>query len=82
MNFFQFLDYHYYIDTIGGKDIKKCVLNCPNAKPFLREDNQCHDSCNTFSYNYYTEDKICKDKCPTGYKIIKENRNLAEFFSS
>ena len=69
------VDYHYYIDTIEGKDIKKCVLNCPNAKPFLREDNQCHDSCNTFSYNYYTEDKICKNKCPTGYKIIKEKED-------
>ena len=69
------VDYHYYIDTIDSKNIRKCVLNCPDAKPFLREDNQCYGSCNTNSYNYYTEDKICKNKCPDGYKIIKEKED-------
>ena len=69
------VDYHYYIDTIDSKNIRKCVLNCPDAKPFLREDNQCYNSCNTNSYNYYTEDKICKNKCRDGYKIIKEKED-------
>ena len=69
------VDYHYYIDTIDSTNIRKCVLNCPDAKPFLREDNQCYYSCNTNSYNYYTEDKICKNKCTDEYKIIKEKED-------
>ena len=46
------VDYYYYIDTIESQNIKKYLLNCPNAKPFLKEDNQCYDSCNINSYNY------------------------------
>ena len=69
--------YHYYISK--NKTIKQCVLNCPEEKPFLREDNQCEESCNENSYNYYTEDKICRASCQ-GYKTIIEgpDQNIFE----
>ena len=72
------VNYYYYISKDETK--RQCVLNCPEEKPFLREDNQCHESCNTNSYNYYAEDKICRSSCPKGYKAIIEGdgQNLFE----
>ena len=72
------INYHYYISIDETK--RQCVLNCPEEKPHLREDNQCYESCNTNSYNYYAEDKVCRSSCPKEYKTIIEgdDQNLFE----
>jgi len=71
------MQYHIY----KKENERKCVVNCASTdKKFLRENNECYDSCDENSYNYYAEDKICAPGCPKDYKVIitGENQKLFE----
>ena len=72
------IQYHVY----KSGDNRQCIVNCASTtdKQFLREDNECHESCNEDSYNYFAEDKICAPGCPKDYKVIitGENQKLFE----
>ena len=47
-----------------------CVNNCPDDKPFLKENYHCAKECNPESFHYCMEDnKICIEKCPSDMKI-------------
>lgn len=72
------IQYHVY----KSGDNRQCIVNCASTtdKQFLREDNECYESCNEDSYNYFAEDKICAPGCPKDYKVIitGENQKLFE----
>jgi hypothetical protein len=70
------VQYHSY----KNGDKRECVVNCATTdKQFLREDNECSESCNENSYNYYADDKVCLSGCPKGYKIKIEGENQKLF---
>jgi hypothetical protein len=69
------IEYHSY----KKGDTRLCVLDCATKDlPFLREDNECKDSCNKDSYNYYAENKKCLSSCPKGYKINIKDEDREE----
>ena len=56
--------------TTRSYDYNACVNNCPDDKPFLKENYHCAKECNPESFHYYMEDnKKCIEKCPSDMKI-------------
>ena len=69
-------NYHYYEVPEPSileptYPVNTCVLNCPQEKPFLLENNHCSESC-SLQYKLYIEpDKKCLSICPENYDYKK-----------
>ena len=60
---------YYFYEPKDSSSQYKCVLKCPEEKPFVDIYNHCSESCPQYGYQYYLKsEKICLSNCPKGYK--------------